>query len=134
MLNRSFVSLVEAEQAAVWLRIVERSGTDQTSASVLAKRLGMFGRRLLLVSIAIEVYEAEDKPREVARQGTMAVVGALGALGGWAGDSGAVAAGVRAATAPVCVGAVAVVGGILCAFGSDLAFGTIYPRPARRLE
>lgn len=123
--------MVEAEQAAVWLRIVERSGTDQTSARVLAKRLGMFGRRLRLVSIAIEVYEAEDKPREVARQGTMAVVGALG---GWAGDSGAVAAGVRAATAPVCVEAVAIVGGILCAFGSDLAFGTIYPRPARHLE
>jgi hypothetical protein len=125
-------SLGQAEQATVWLRIIEGAGTDRPSASLLAKRLGTVGRRLLLVSVAIglyEVYEAEDKPREIARQGTLVTAGAVG---GWAVGAGAVGIGVCAAAAPVCVGSAALIGGILVAFGSDLAFGTFYPRPVRR--
>lgn len=98
----------------------------------LSSTLGKIGRRLFLVSLAVaayEIYEAEDKPREVARQSVLA---GAGIAGGLAGGAGAVSAGVCAATAPVCVGVTALVGGLLFAFGADLTFGTIYPRPAVR--
>ncbi|MGF6879238.1 hypothetical protein [Paraburkholderia sp. MM5477-R1] len=132
LFKRPVSALSETEQSAVWLRIVQSAGTDRTSASTLARKLGTVGRRLLLVSVAVgvyEVYKAENKPREIARQGTIA---AAGAWGGWAVSTGAVATGVCTATAPVCVGAVALIGGILFAFGSDIVFGTVYQTTMRR--
>lgn len=132
LFKRSVSALSETEQSAVWLRIVQSAGTDRTSASTLARKLGTVGRRLLLVSIAVgvyEVYKAENKPREIARQGT---IGVAGAWSGWAVGTGTVASGMCAATAPVCVGAVALIGGILFAFGSDIVFGTVYQTTVRR--
>ncbi len=43
-----------------------------------------------------------------------------------------VATGVCAATAPVCIGVAALVGGILASIGTDLRFGTVYVSPQGR--
>ena len=75
-----------------------------------------------------EIYAAEDKPREVARQGVLA---GAGVAGGWAVGSAALATGVCAATAPICVGVAALAGVLVSAFGADLAFDSLLPRPAR---
>jgi hypothetical protein len=98
----------------------------------LARTLGKIGRRVYLVSVAAaayEVWEADDKSREVVRQGVIRVAGPIG---GVAGGAAVVATGVCAATAPVCVGLAALVGGLLFSFGSDWAFGSIYPAPGSR--
>jgi hypothetical protein len=86
---------------------------------------------LLFVSLALAAYEvaqANDKPREIARQGALATAGIVG---GWAVGNAAVAAGVCAATAPVCVGAMVFAGGLLAAYGADAGFGSLYPRAIR---
>ena len=131
LFKRPFGALSEAQQASVYLEVIKAAGRADQNVAALARTLGKVGQRLLLVSLAIAVYDismAEDKPHEVARQGALA---AAGVAGGWALGAGAVATGVCVATAPVCVGAAALIGGLLFAFGADLAFGTVYPRPGR---
>lgn len=61
-------------------------------------------------------------------QGTLA---GAGLIGGRAARGAAVAVGVCAATAPVCVGAIAFVGGLLATYGAEASFGSLYPRPTR---
>jgi hypothetical protein len=132
LFHKPFVALTESQQASVYREIVNGAGRGNSAVAALAKTLGRAGKRLLLVSLAVasyEVCEAEDKPREVARQGGIAVAGIAG---GWAAGSGTVAAGLCAATAPICVGVAALIGGILFTSGADLAFGTMYPQPAAR--
>lgn len=132
LFRKPFATLSEAEQAAVNAEVVATGGRADPAVMALSSTLGKIGRRLFLVSLAVavyEIYEADDKPREVARQSVLA---GAGIAGGLAGGAGAVAVGVCAATAPVCVGVAALVGGLLFAFGADLTFGTIYPRPVAR--
>lgn len=127
-----FATLSEAQQAAVHVEMIRSAGRGDPRVVALAQKLGRVGRRVLLVSLAVALYEiqaADNKPREVLRQGTLAGAGiAGGALAG----SGAVAAGLCAATAPVCAGIAALIGGLLFAFGADIGFGALYPSPARR--
>lgn len=123
--------LPERRQASVLKEIIQASGRPDEGVMRLAGQLGQAGRRLLLVSLAVAVYdvvEADDKPREVMRQGVLA---GAGLVGGWAAGSAAVAVGVCAATAPVCVGVIAFVGGLLATYGTDASFGSLYPRPTR---
>lgn len=132
LFQKPFSRLSESQQSAVYAEIVVAGGRADPAVMALSRTLGTIGRRLFLVSLAVaayEIYEAENRPREVARQGVLA---GAGVAGGLAGGAGAVAVGACAATAPVCVGVAALVGGLLFAFGADLAFGTIYPRPALR--
>lgn len=132
LFGKSFSALSEGEQAAVYAEIVAAGGRADPGIVAMAESLGRIGKRLLLVSLAIAAYEiaaADDKPREIARQGLLA---GTGIAGGYAVGAGAVATGVCAATAPVCVGVAALVGGILFAFGADLAFDSIYPKPVGR--
>ncbi|WP_341678401.1 hypothetical protein [Niveibacterium sp. SC-1] len=126
--QRPFSALSESQQAGVYAEIVAAGGRADPSVMALSRTLGVVGRRLFLVSLAVAVYEiheAEDKPREVARQGVLA---GAGLVGGLAGGLGAVATGACAATAPVCVTLATLVGGMLLAFGADVAFGTVYPQ------
>lgn len=98
----------------------------------LSRKLGVVGRRLFLVALVVAVYEiheAEDKPREVTRQGVL--MGA-GVVGGSVATAGAVATGVCAVTAPICLTLAALAGGVLLAYGADLTFGTIYPKISPR--
>ena len=130
--RKGFETLSESQKTKNYLEIVRSAGRHDPAVAALAQKLGKIGRRLFLVSLAVavyEVYEAEDKPMEVARQG---IIAGAGIVGGATVGAGAVAAGVCAATAPVCVGAAALIGGMLFAFGADLTFGTIYPQPANR--
>lgn len=132
LFRSSFAALGEAQQARVYLEIVDSAGRADPAVVALAQKLGKLGRRIFLVSLAIavhEIYTAEDKPREVVRQGLIA---GAGVAGGWAAGGAAVTTGVCAATAPVCVGAMAIIGGILFAFGADLLYGTVYPVPTGR--
>lgn len=129
--QRGFGALTEAEQASVFAEIVASAGRGDPRVIALARSLGKAGKRILLVSLAVacyEVYAAEDRPRELARQGMLAGVGVAG---GWVAGSAAVAAGVCAATAPVCVGVAAIAGGLVFAFGADMAFDSLLPKPAR---
>lgn len=130
--RKAFEALSESQRAKIYLEIVKSAGRPDPTVAKLAQKLGKIGRRLFLVSLAVavyEIYEAEDKPREVTRQG---IIASAGIVGGATVGSGAVTAGVCAATASVCIGVAALIGGMLFAFGADLAFGTIYPRPATR--
>jgi hypothetical protein len=132
LFRKPFATLSNAEQTAVYTEIVIAGGRADPAVLALSSTLGKIGRRLFLVSLAVavyEIYEAEDKPREVVRQSVLA---GAGIAGGLAGGVGAVAVGACAATAPVCIGVAALVGGLLFAFGAELTFGTIYPRPVYR--
>lgn len=127
----TFSELSEGKQSGVYAEIIRAAGRPDPGVMELAEKIGRVGRRVLLVSLAIAVYEvaeSDDKPREVARQGALA---SAGVIGGWAAGTAAVAAGMCAATAPVCVGVAAFAGGLLAAFGADSGFGALYPRPSR---
>jgi hypothetical protein len=130
--RRSFGELTEPQQTAVYLEIIQAAARPDAKVVALARTLGIVGRRLYLVSVAVaayEIWDADDKGREVARQGVIAVAGPIG---GVAGGAAAVATGACAATAPLCVGLAALIGGLLFSFGSDWAFGSIYPAPGSR--
>jgi hypothetical protein len=132
LFRRAFGALDEAEQAAVYLHIVEASGRARPAVVAAAQRVGRVGRRLGVVAVAVAAYEvanAEDRPLEAARQGVLAGAGIAGSL---AVGGGAVALGVCAATAPVCVAVAAFAGAVLFAEGADLAWGATLPRPSRR--
>ena len=129
---KPFAKLGEAEQAAVWLRIIQKSGQPNAAVSRQAMGLRYAGRALFVLSLAIavsDIMNAEDKPREVAHQGSLM---AAGVAGGYLAGAGAVSLGVCAATAPVCIGAAAIVGAMALAFGTDWAFSSLWPKPARR--
>lgn len=131
LFKKPFVALSEVQRSGVFAEIISAAGRPDLRVAALGKMAGKMGKRLLLVSLAIAVYEindAEDKVRETARQGALA---AAGIAGGSAAGAGAVAVGVCAATAPVCVSVAALIGAILFSVGADLTFGTIYPRPSK---
>jgi hypothetical protein len=118
-------------QAGIYMDVIEAAGRPDAKTMLLAEKIGRVGRRLLLVSLAVAVYEvaeADDKPREIAHQGVLA---GAGIVGGWAAGTAVVAAGICAATAPVCVGVAVFAGGLLAAFGADAGFGAIYPLASR---
>ncbi|MCL2898162.1 hypothetical protein [Brenneria tiliae] len=89
----------------------------------------MAGKRIPFVSFAVaayEIFQAEDKATETLHQG---VVATAGIAGGWAAGAGVVAVGVCAATAPVCVGVAALIGGERATAGTEMLYGTIYTVP-----
>jgi len=129
MFQQPFESLSEAKQAAVFKEMIQTSGRDRGAVSGIAKTLGVAGKRVLLVSLAVavyEVYQAEDKTTETIHQGAITTAGIVG---GWGTGAAVVATGVCAATAPVCIGVAAIIGGILASVGTDLLFGTMYISP-----
>ncbi|MBW1215749.1 hypothetical protein KYI92_18405 [Pantoea allii] len=132
MFQQSFVSLSERQQATVFKEIIQSAGRDRGAISGFAKTLGVAGKRVLFVSLAVaayEIYQAEDKTTEVVHQGALATAGIAG---GWGAGAAVVATGVCAATAPVCIGVAALIGGILASVGTDLLFGTLYVTPQGR--
>ncbi len=111
----SFSSLTsQAQKDAVYLDVVVAAGRDNKGISGITPYLGKFGKVLLVVSIAISVYNvatAEDKVNAAGREGS----GLLGGfLGGAAG--GAVAGLFCGPGAPVCSAIGIFVGGAAGAF------------------
>ncbi|RDU99008.1 hypothetical protein [Trinickia dinghuensis] len=124
--HSTFSELSEQRQVGAFKEIIQAAGWPDDAVMRLAEQLERGGRRLLLVSLAVAVYEVvefDNRPRELARQSIL--VGA-GVVGGWAAGSAAVATGVCVATAPVCVGALVFVGGVLAAYGADAGFDSLY--------
>lgn len=132
MFQQPFESLSERQQATIFKEMIQSAGRDRGAVSGIAKTLGVAGKRVLFVSLAVaayEIYQAEDKTTETMHQGAIATAGIAG---GWGAGAAVVATGVCAATAPVCIGVAALVGGILASVGTDLLFGTMYVSPQGR--
>lgn len=121
--SRPFQALGEGERNSVYLAIVEASGRPNASVTLKAIRFGRLGKGLLVLSLAIAVYDvatADDKVDAAAREG----VGLGGGfLGGAAG--GALAGLACGPGAPVCVTIGVFVGGAMGALGADHLYGWI---------
>lgn len=117
-----FNVLTGAQRNAVYAEVVAASGRANPRVTATMRQLSRAGRGLLVLSVAISVYEvasADDKLDAAGRE--LAVTGA--------GIAGGVAAGALAGVAcgpgaPVCVALGAFVGGALAAFGSDWAWSS----------
>jgi len=112
-----FAALTVEQQNAVYGAIVESAGTSNPKVTATMLRMSRAGRALIVVSLAISVYNiatSDDKIGTAERE--VAVTGA-GIAGGVAG--GALAGLACGPGAPVCVTVGAFVGGALAAFGVD---------------
>jgi hypothetical protein len=121
--GRSFEELEEAEQNQVLLGIVESAGRPLKEISLKAAKLGRLGKSLIVLTIALAVYNiatADDKVEATAREVGDASAGVLGGMGG-----GALAGLACGPGAPVCVTVGVFVGGALAALGMDLTFDWI---------
>ncbi|QLG91286.1 hypothetical protein HZF02_04695 [Pseudomonas yamanorum] len=115
-----FSRLSASQQNAVYAEIVKSAGKSNPRVTATMCNLSRFGRGLIVLSIAVSVYNvmnAEDKTQAAGRE--IAVTGA-GIVGGMA--SGALAGLACGPGAPVCVTVGAFVGGALAAFGMDMLF------------
>lgn len=110
----NFATLSEMQKNQVYASIVESAGKSNPKVNLRMLQLSRAGKGLIVLSIAISVYEiytAEDKVTETGKQ--LAVNGA-GIAGGAA--VGALAGLVCGPGAPVCVLIGGFVGGALAAF------------------
>lgn len=120
----SFETLNQNAKNRVYLEIVESSGRSRISVNKSALKFSRLGRAFWIATIGIavyKVYEAENKLKEVARQG---VVIGTGVAGGMAG--GAAAGLVCGPGAPICSTIGVFVGGAIAAFGADATFGWFF--------
>jgi hypothetical protein len=118
--NANFNNLSVNQRNAVFAEIVASASKSNPRVTATMRMASRAGRGLIVMSIAISVYEvatAEDKMHVAQRE--VAVTGA-GIAGGIAG--GAAAGLVCGPGAPVCVTVGAFVGGALAAFGVDMLF------------
>lgn len=114
--DAQFGRLTPSQQNAVYAEIVASAGKSNPQVTQLMRRLSTAGRGLLVLSLALSVYQiavAEDKVAAAQRE---AVVTGAGIGGGIAG--GALAGLACGPGAPVCVTVGAFVGGVLAAFGA----------------
>ncbi|MDY7579538.1 hypothetical protein RGU70_14575 [Herbaspirillum sp. RTI4] len=87
LFHKSFDQLSQSEREAVWVRIVEGSGTPQAKANLEAKIWGIAGRTLMVMAVfsaAYNIYEAKDKTRQASKE---AVTFGSGIVGGAAGGA-----------------------------------------------
>jgi hypothetical protein len=112
-----FNRLSPAQQNSIYAEIVKSAGKSNPAVSTTMRRLSRAGRGLLVLSIALSVYNiatADNKANAAGRE--LAVTG--GGIGG--GIAGGALAGLACGPgAPVCVAVGAFVGGALVAFGVD---------------
>jgi hypothetical protein len=124
ILNKNFAELSQAQKNQVWLEIIESSGRPRQDVTLATLRLSKVGRGLIFISVACAVYNvttAENKERQVVKEGVTAGAGFLGAMGG-----GALAGLVCGPGAPVCVGLGVFIAGALAALGADFAFDSLW--------
>lgn len=116
--NAQFNRLSAPQQNAVYAEIVKSAGKSNPRVTANMRNLSRFGRGLIVLSIAISVYNvmsAEDKPKAIGREVAVTGAGIAGAMA-----SGALAGLACGPGAPVCVTIGAFAGGALAAFGMDL--------------
>lgn len=122
--GKEFKLLSAAEQDIVYLEIVAKAGAPNPKWNARALKLGKIGRGLIVVSLALAVYNvaSSERPgRQVVKEGVTAGAGLLGSMAG-----GAAAGLVCGPGAPVCVGIGVVVGGIAFGLGADLSFDWLW--------
>jgi hypothetical protein len=124
LFNQAFEELTPARQNKVYLELVESAGRSRPSANIKAARFTRLGKGLLVLTMALAVYNvasAEDKMEAAGREGAGLAGGVLGGAAG-----GAVAGLACGPGAPVCVGVGAFVGGVLGALGMDLTYDWVW--------
>lgn len=117
----NFNSLSEVQKNQVYARLVESAGRSNAKVNLQMMRLSTAGKGLIVLSIAIsiyEVYNAPDQMKETARQASIL---SSGIAGGWAG--GAMAGLICGPGAPVCVLIGGFVGGALAAWQMGRLWG-----------
>lgn len=110
----NFNSLSEVQKNQIYASIVESAGKSNPQVNMKMMQLSRIGRGLIVLSIAISVYEiytAEDKVSESGRQIAITGAGIAGAAA-----SGAMAGLICGPGAPVCVLIGGFVGGALAAW------------------
>ncbi|WP_051785692.1 hypothetical protein [Endozoicomonas numazuensis] len=72
--NSNFENLNQAQRNTVWKEIVTSAGRQRPSANTGAKAMGIAGRALVVLAVAMVVYNistAEDKTRQTAKEGAI---------------------------------------------------------------
>lgn len=116
--NINFGGLSPVQKNTVYAEIVKSAGKSHPSVTAIMSKLRYAGRGLIVISIALSVYEvivAEDKAMAAGRELTITGAGIGGGIAG-----GALAGLACGPGAPVCVGVGAFVGGVFGAFGVSL--------------
>lgn len=116
--GRVFKGLTESERNAVSMDIIEAAGRSNPRVNLSAKYFGVAGRALLIVSLAISVYnviEAEDKTRQTTKE---VIVAGSGLAGGIAGGA-FVAFLVSNPAGWMTAAGMIVIGGLASIFGSE---------------
>ncbi|MBX3421500.1 MAG: hypothetical protein KF752_08090 [Pirellulaceae bacterium] len=112
LFNQTFDKLSSAQKNQVWLTIIESSGRANPAMNAKAAKVANAGKALVFVSAGIAVYNiatAEEKGRQVVKEGATAGAGILGSMGG------ALAELACAPDAPACVAVGVFVGGAAAA-------------------
>jgi ribosomal protein S7 len=125
MFSRGFDKLTQAEKESVWTQIVHKAGQSNPKVSMRMRLFGNAGRVLLVISLAVAVYnivEAEDKTRQTTKEG---VTLGSGLAGGAAGA--AAVAFIVSNPAGWLVGLGIVVGSAAAALGSSELFDYFWP-------
>lgn len=112
-----FDRLTAAQQSAVFGEIVKSAGTSNPQVTQVMGKLSRAGRGLIVLSIALSVYNVASAKNKVSAVGKELAITGAGIGGGIAG--GAIAGLACGPGAPVCVTVGAFIGGALAAFGVD---------------
>ncbi|WP_312424833.1 hypothetical protein [Kosakonia cowanii] len=110
----NFNNLSEVQKNQIYASIVESAGKSNPQVNMKMMQLSRIGRGLIVLSIAISIYEiytADDKVSETGRQIAITGAGIAGAAA-----SGAMAGLICGPGAPVCVLIGGFVGGALAAW------------------
>ncbi|MFB4356848.1 hypothetical protein RBJ15_11305 [Pantoea sp. BS_4] len=106
----NFASLSEVQKNQVYASIVESAGKSNPSVNLKMLQLSRAGKGLIVLSLAISVYEIYTAENKVAETGKQIAINGAGIAGG------ALAGVVCGPGAPVCVLIGGFVGGALAAF------------------
>ncbi|MGH8083978.1 MAG: hypothetical protein ACREPV_01705 [Lysobacter sp.] len=87
MFNKPLQALTQPEREAVWLKIIDKAGQSNPKVNLRVKYMGVAGRAFLVLSLGMAVYNvasAEDKTRQVAKEGVSFGAGLAGGVAGGA--------------------------------------------------
>lgn len=110
----NFNTLSEVQKNQVYASIVESAGKSNPSVNLKMLQLSRAGKGLIVLSLAIAVYEIYTAENKVAETGKQIAINGAGIAGGAAG--GAMAGLMCGPGAPACVVIGEFVGGTLAAF------------------
>lgn len=110
----NFNTLSQAQKNQVYASIVESAGKSNPQVNLRMLKLSRIGKGLVVLSIAVSLYEIYTSDNKVAETGRQLAINGAGIAGGAAG--GMVAGLVCGPGAPVCVLIGGFIGGALAAW------------------